>query len=118
MGAEVFHTLKKELSAAGHCTGVGDEGGFAPEPQLDPRGARFHPERPSRRRATPGEDIFSRSTAPRPNTSRTAAMSWRARAKPLTPSENVAYLAALVADYPIISIEDGCAEDDWDGWRR
>jgi enolase len=116
MGSEVFHTLKKELSAAGHNTNVGDEGGFAPNLSSTRDALDFIMKSIEKAGYKPGEDICWRSIAPRPNSSRTASTSWPARAKPLS-RENAAYLAELVRDYPIISIEDGMAEDDWDGWK-
>ena len=117
MGAEIFHTLKPRSRTAGHNTNVGDEGGFAPnlpsaEAALDFVMARSS--RPDTGRAT----MFSwRSTAPQPSSSRTATIDYEGEGADRSPDEQAAYLARLVADFPIVSIEDGMAEDDWDGWK-
>jgi enolase len=106
MGAEVFHVLKKELKAAGLNTGIGDEGGFAPDLSAT-RPLDFIMkaiERPATNRATIS---CSRSTAPRPNISKDGKLRHAGEGKTLSAEENVKYLADLVADYPIVSIEDG-----------
>jgi enolase len=117
MGSEVFHTLKKELTKAGLSTGIGDEGGFAPNinstrDALDLilksiKGAGY----------VPGEDIYLAMDCAATEYYKDGAYVLSGEGKTLSSAENAAYLAALVNDYPIISIEDGMAEDDWDGWK-
>ena len=118
MGVEMFQTLKKALHDAGHNTNVGDEGGFAPNLQVGRGGARLRHEgdREGRLQARRGCRAGARS-APRPNSSRTAPTSMKARARPARIEEQAKYLAELVSRYPIVSIEDGMAEDDFDGWK-
>ncbi len=117
MGAEVFHTLKKELSAAGLATGVGDEGGFAPNLSGTREALDFILKAIEKAGYRPGDDICLALDCAATEYFRDGNYVLSGEGKTLSPEENVAYLAALVADYPIISIEDGCAEDDWDGWR-
>ena len=117
MGAEVFHTLKKELSAAGLSTGIGDEGGFAPNlsgtrPALD-----FVLKAVEKAGYAPGEDIWLALDCAATEYFKDGAYRLEGEGKTLSSDENVRYLADLVRDYPILSIEDGMAEDDWDGWR-
>ena len=117
MGSEVFHTLKKELKDAGHNTNVGDEGGFAPNLPSATAALDFAVKAIEKAGYKPGEDIAWRSIAPRPSSSGTANMSTRARARRGVRDQQVTYLAGLVSKFPIISIEDGMAEDDWEGWQ-
>jgi enolase len=116
MGSEVFHTLKKELSAKGLSTGLGDEGGFAPELGSTREALDFILRAIEKAGYRPGKDIFLALDCASTEYFKDGAYVMAGEGKTLTPQENVAYLAALVADYPIISIEDGCAEDDWEGW--
>ncbi|MFD1510616.1 phosphopyruvate hydratase [Lacimonas salitolerans] len=117
MGAEVFHTLKKELSAAGLATGVGDEGGFAPNLSGTRDALDFILRAIEKAGYTPGQDIHLALDCAATEYFKDGQYVLAGEGKTLTSAENVDYLAALCADYPIISIEDGCAEDDWDGWR-
>ncbi|MEO0939762.1 MAG: phosphopyruvate hydratase [Pseudomonadota bacterium] len=117
MGAEVFHTLKKELHAAGLATGVGDEGGFAPNISSTRDALDFVLKSIEKAGYTPGEDIYLALDCAATEYYRDGAYVMSGEGKTLSSDENVAYLEALVRDYPIISIEDGMAEDDWDGWR-
>jgi hypothetical protein len=119
IGAEVFHTLKKELASDGHNTNVGDEGGFAPKPEERAgSGARLHHVARSKRPATSPVTMYaSHSTAPRPSSSRTASTPWKARQDAVVGSAMAKYLAGTRRKVPIISIEDGMAEDDWEGWK-
>jgi len=117
MGAEVFHTLKKELSAAGLSTGIGDEGGFAPNLSSTREALDFILRSIDKAGYRPGEDIYLALDCAATEYFKGGKYEMAGEGKSLTPAENVAYLAALVADYPIISIEDGCSEDDWDGWK-
>ena len=117
MGSEVFHTLKKELSAAGMSTGLGDEGGFAPELKSTRDALDFILKSIEKAGFKPGEDMYLALDAASTEYFKDGRYEMKGEGLSLTPDENVAYLQALVNDYPIISIEDGCAEDDWDGWR-
>jgi enolase len=118
MGSEVFHTLKKELSAAGLATGVGDEGGFAPNLSSTRDALDFILKAIEKAGYKPGGDMFLALDCASTEYFKGGKYVLSGEGKSLTPSENVAYLAALVKDYPIISIEDGCAEDDWAGWKE
>ncbi|NDV99318.1 phosphopyruvate hydratase [Salipiger sp. PrR002] len=117
MGSEVFHTLKKELSAAGMSTGLGDEGGFAPELGSTREALDFILKSIEKAGYKPGEDIYLALDAASTEYFKDGKYEMKGEGLSLTPAENVDYLAALCDDYPIISIEDGCAEDDWDGWK-
>jgi enolase len=117
MGAEVFHTLKKELSAAGLATGVGDEGGFAPNLSSTREALDFILKSIEKAGYTPGEDIYLALDCAATEYFKDGKYVLSGEGKTLTSDQNVDYLAALCADYPIISIEDGCSEDDWDGWH-
>ncbi|PHP29116.1 phosphopyruvate hydratase [Limimaricola cinnabarinus] len=117
MGAEVFHTLKKELSAAGMSTGLGDEGGFAPELGGTREALDFILKSIEKAGYTPGEDIYLALDCAATEYYKGGKYEMKGEGKSLTSAENVAYLQALVNDYPIISIEDGMSEDDWDGWK-
>jgi enolase len=117
MGAEVFHTLKKELSAAGLATGVGDEGGFAPALSGTRDALDFILRSIEKAGYTPGEDIFLALDCAATEYYKDGKYEISGESLSLSSEENVAYLESLCADYPIISIEDGMAEDDWDGWK-
>ncbi len=118
MGSEVFHTLKKELSAAGLATGVGDEGGFAPNLASTRDALDFILKAIEKAGYTPGEDIYLALDCASTEYYKDGNYVLSGENKVLTSDENVSYLAALCNDYPIISIEDGMAEDDWDGWAK
>ncbi|MDG1116903.1 MAG: phosphopyruvate hydratase [Flavimaricola sp.] len=117
MGSEVFHTLKKQLSAAGMSTGLGDEGGFAPELQSTRAALDFILKAIETAGYTPGQDIYLAMDCAATEYYKDGKYEMKGEGASLTSDENVSYLAGLVADYPIISIEDGMSEDDWDGWR-
>ena len=117
MGSEVFHTLKTELSAAGMSTGLGDEGGFAPALQSTRAALDFILKAIEKAGYRPGEDIYLAMDCAATEYYKGGKYEMKGEGVSLTSDENVAYLAKLVADYPIISIEDGMAEDDWDGWK-
>jgi len=116
MGAEVFHTLKGELSAAGLSTGIGDEGGFAPNLSSTRDALDFILRSIEKAGYKPGEDIYLALDCAATEYYVDGKYEMKGEGKSLSSAENVAYLQALVADYPIISIEDGMSEDDWDGW--
>ncbi len=115
-GAEIFHTLKKELSAAGYNTAIGDEGGFAPALSGTREALDFILRAIEKAGYKPGEEIFLALDCAATEYFRDGRYVLAGEGKTLTREENVAYLEALVKDYPIISIEDGMAEDDWEGW--
>ena len=117
MGSEVFHTLKKELSAAGLSTGIGDEGGFAPNLSSARDALDFILRAVEKAGYKPGDDIMLALDCAATEYFKGGRYEFAGEGKSLTSAENVDYLAALCADYPILSIEDGCAEDDWDGWK-
>ncbi len=118
MGAEVFHTLKKELSAAGLSTGIGDEGGFAPNLSSTREALDFILKSIEKAGYTPGEDICLALDCAATEYFRDGKYHMAGEGAVMTRDENAAYLMGLVKDYPIISIEDGMAEDDWDGWAK
>ncbi|WP_271947452.1 phosphopyruvate hydratase [Ruegeria faecimaris] len=117
MGSEVFHTLKKELSSAGLATGVGDEGGFAPNIASTREALDFILKSIEKAGYKPGEEIHLALDCAATEYYKDGKYVLSGEGKSLTSEENADYLAALVNDYPIISIEDGMSEDDWDGWK-
>ncbi|PQO23593.1 phosphopyruvate hydratase [Rhodobacteraceae bacterium WD3A24] len=117
MGAEVFHTLKKELSAAGLATGVGDEGGFAPNLNSTRNALDFIVKSIEKAGYKPGGDIYLALDCAATEYFKDGKYVLEGEGKTLSAQDNVAWLESLVEDFPIISIEDGCAEDDWDGWK-
>ncbi len=117
MGSEVFHTLKKELSAAGLATGVGDEGGFAPALSSTRDALDFILKSIEKAGYRPGEDIYLALDCASTEYFKCGKYVLAGEGMTLSSAENVGYLEALVNDYPIISIEDGMAEDDWEGWK-
>jgi enolase len=116
MGSEVFHTLKKELSAAGYNTGIGDEGGFAPALKSTRDALGFILKSIEKAGYRPGEDIYLALDCAASEYFKNGKYELAGEGKSLTAAENVDYIAALVRDYPIFSVEDGCSEDDLDGW--
>jgi enolase len=117
MGSEVFHTLKGELSAANLSTGIGDEGGFAPNLSSSRDALDFILKSIEKAGYKPGEDIYLALDCAATEYCHNGVYEMKGEGKSLSSDENVAYLEALVNDYPIISIEDGCDEDDWGGWK-
>ena len=117
MGSEIFHTLKKELSAAGLSTGIGDEGGFAPNLSSTRDALDFILKAVEKAGYKPGDDIMLALDCASTEYFKGGKYEMKGEGKSLSPAENVDYLAALCDAYPILSIEDGCAEDDWDGWK-
>ena len=117
MGSEVFHTLKKELSAAGLSTGIGDEGGFAPNLSSTRDALDFVLKSIEKAGYAPGDDIYLALDCASTEYYKDGKYVLAGENKTLSSDDNVAYLEALVNDYPIISIEDGMAEDDWAGWK-
>ncbi|MEM9716354.1 MAG: phosphopyruvate hydratase [Pseudomonadota bacterium] len=117
MGSEVFQLLKKELSAAGHNTGVGDEGGFAPNLSSTRDALDFIMKAIEKTGYVPGEDIYLALDCAASEYYKDGAYHLSGEGKILSAEENADYLTSLVDAYPIISIEDGMHEDDWDGWK-
>ncbi|MFN7223674.1 MAG: phosphopyruvate hydratase [Paracoccaceae bacterium] len=117
MGSEVFHTLKKELAQAGHNTNVGDEGGFAPNLNSARDALDFILKSIEKAGFKPGEEIFLALDCAATEYFKGGKYEMKGEGRSLSIAENVDFLAALAKDYPIISIEDGCSEDDWDGWK-
>jgi len=116
MGTEIFHTLKEALSEAGQNTNVGDEGGFAPN--LDTKGALgFIMKAVEDAGYKPGDDVMLALDVASTEFFENGNYNMKGEGKVLSPSDMVDFLAELTANYPIISIEDGMAEDDWDGWN-
>jgi enolase len=120
MGAEVFHNLKAVLKKLGHSTNVGDEGGFAPNLASNEEAIKVVLQAIEKAGYKPGEDIFialdpasSEYYVPAENIYH---LKWSTGDK-LTPAQMVDFWNDWVARYPIVSIEDGMAEDDWDGWK-
>ncbi|RVT85128.1 phosphopyruvate hydratase [Rhodobacteraceae bacterium CCMM004] len=115
-GSEIFHTLKKELSAAGLSTGIGDEGGFAPNLSSTRDALDFILRSIEKAGYQPGEDVMLALDCAATEYYADGSYRMKGEGKTLSSDENVRYLESLCADYPILSIEDGMAEDDWDGW--
>ena len=117
MGSEIFHTLKKELTKAGLSTGIGDEGGFAPNLSSTRDALDFILQAIEKAGYKAGEDVYLALDCAATEYSQDGKYHMKGEGVSLSSEENVAYLTALVNDYPIISIEDGMAEDDWTGWN-
>jgi enolase len=117
MGAEVFHALKKQLKDAGHNTNVGDEGGFAPGLKSADEALGFIMKSIEAAGYKPGEDIMLALDAASSEFYKDGKYVLEGEGKTLDAAGIVDYYADLCARYPILSIEDGCAEDDWDGWK-
>jgi enolase len=116
-GAEVFHTLKKALKEARHNTSVGDEGGFAPNLPSAPAALDFIMKAIEQAGYKPGEDVALALDVAATEFFKNGKYLYEGEGKTRDRKEQVAYLADLVKRYPIVSIEDGMAEDDWDGWK-
>ncbi|MFE9813702.1 phosphopyruvate hydratase [Streptomyces sp. NBC_00236] len=118
MGSEVFHTLRRDLLAAGHSTGVGDEGGFAPALRTAEEALDFVTAAIERTGYRPGTDIGLLMDPASSEFFRDGVYDYAGEGVRRTPSENADYLAKLVDAYPVVSIEDPMAENDLDGWRE
>jgi enolase len=117
MGSEVFHTLKKALHDAGHNTNVGDEGGFAPNLKSAEAALDFVMQAVEKAGYRPGEDIALALDCAATEFFKDGAYVYEGERKTRDPKTQAKYLAKLVANYPIVSIEDGMSEDDWEGWK-
>ncbi|MDF9874366.1 enolase [Streptomyces pratensis] len=118
MGSEVFHTLRRDLRAAGHSTGVGDEGGFAPALRTAEEALDFVMTAVERTGYRPGTDIGLAMDPASSEFYRDGVYVYAGEGLRRTPSEQADYLAHLLDAYPVVSIEDPMAEDDLDGWRE
>ncbi len=117
IGAEIFHALKKNLAKGGHNTNVGDEGGFAPNLSSTNEALDFIMKSIESAGYKPGEDVYLALDCAATEYFKDGVYDMAGEGKKRSPAENAAYLANLVDNYPIISIEDGMSEDDWDGWK-
>jgi enolase len=117
MGAEIFHALRGKLKAAGHNTNVGDEGGFAPNLGRAEDALTFIVEAGESAGYKVGADYHLGLDAASSEFFKDGRYRMDGEGKVLDPAGMVDYLAALVAAFPIVSIEDGCAEDDLEGWK-
>ncbi|HEX4371583.1 MAG TPA: phosphopyruvate hydratase [Rhizomicrobium sp.] len=117
MGAEVFHTLKKQLADAGHNTNVGDEGGFAPNLKNPDEALGFIAKAVEKAGYKLGSDIFFALDPASTEFFKGGKYVLKGEGKTLSPDQMVKLYADLSSRYPIISIEDGMAEDDWAGWK-
>ena len=117
MGAEIFHTLKKKLHDAGHNTNVGDEGGFAPNIKSAEAALDFVMQAIETAGYKPGEDVALALDCAATEFFKDGAYVYAGERKTRDPKTQARYLAKLVGSYPIVSIEDGMAEDDWEGWK-
>jgi len=116
-GAEIFHALKKALKDAGHNTNVGDEGGFAPNLKSTETALDFVLKAIEAAGFKPGQDITLALDAASTEFFKDGKYVLAGEKKTLDSKSMVKYWAKLVGNYPIVSIEDGMAEDDWDGWK-
>ncbi len=117
MGSEVFQALKKALKDAGHNTNVGDEGGFAPNLKSAEQALDFIMQAVEKAGYKPGEDITLALDAASTEFFKDGKYVLAGEKKTLDPKAMVKYWAKLAGNYPIVSIEDGMSEDDWDGWK-
>src|SRR5690606_30433973 len=116
IGAEIFHTLKKSLAADGHNTNVGDEGGFAPNLKSAEEALGYIVASIEKAGYHPGDDVFLALDCAATEYFKGGKYEMQGEGKSLSPHENAKFLEGLVSRFPIISIEDGMGEDDWDGW--
>ena len=118
MGSEIFQTLKRALHDAGHNTNVGDEGGFAPNLSSADEALGFISKACETAGYRPGEDVTFALDCAATEFFHDGTYDMVGEGKRLDSAGMVAYLADLAGRYPIMSIEDGCSEDDWDGWKH
>jgi enolase len=116
MGAETFHAMKKYLREKGHVTGVGDEGGFAPNLRSNEEAIEVVLEGITRARYTPGKDVFIALDPAANEFYKNGKYHLQGDDRVLDSDAMVKFWQDWVEKYPIVSIEDGLAEDDWDGW--
>ncbi|MCA3562615.1 MAG: phosphopyruvate hydratase [Aestuariivirga sp.] len=118
MGAEIFHTLKGALKKAGHNTNVGDEGGFAPNLPSAEGALDFVMKAVEQAGYKPGKDVYLALDCAATEFFKNGVYDYEGEGKKRSITEQAEYLARLARAYPIFSIEDGMAEDDWDGWKQ
>jgi enolase len=116
-GAEIFHTLKKRLSKAGLATGVGDEGGFAPALASTTDALDFIVQSIEEAGYKPGGDVRLALDCAATEFFKDGAYHMDGEGRTFSPAEMTEFLAGLAERYPIVSIEDGMSEDDWEGWK-
>ncbi len=117
MGAEVFQTLKQELKKAGHNTNVGDEGGFAPQLKTPEEALNFIVNAIENAGYEPRKDVAIALDVAASELYQNGIYHFAGQNKKYKATELIDYYAELIAKYPLVSIEDGIAEDDWEGWR-
>lgn len=117
VGAEVYQTLKKVLKDRGLATTVGDEGGFAPKLSKNEEAIEVIMEAITKAGYTPGKEVYLALDPASSEFFKDGKYQLKSEGKALTPAEMVAMYEDWVSKYPIISIEDGCAENDWEGWK-
>ena len=117
MGSEIFHTLKKNLKAAGHNTNVGDEGGFAPNLKSAEEALSFIVKSIEDAGYKPGDDVVLAIDAASSEFYKNGKYEMTGEGKSYTNAQMVEFYKGLCARFPIFSIEDGMAEDDWEGWK-
>ena len=117
IGSEIFHTLKKNLAADGHNTNVGDEGGFAPNLESAEAALGYIVKSIEKAGYTPGADVCLGLDCAATEYFKNGRYEMTGEGKSLSSGENAEFLAGLVDRFPIITIEDGMAEDDWEGWK-
>jgi len=118
MGTEVFHNLKTVLKKDGLNTAVGDEGGFAPDLKTNEDAIKYIIKAIEKAGFKPGKDIYIALDPAATEFYKGGKYNLKGEGKVLTPTEMVDYYKNLTEKYPIISIEDGMAEEDWDGWKK
>ncbi len=117
IGSEIFHTLKKSLGADGHNTNVGDEGGFAPNLSSAEVALDYIVKSIEKAGYQAGRDVYLGLDCASTEYFKGGKYEMEGEGKSLSSEENAKFLAGLVSKFPIITIEDGMAEDDWEGWK-
>ena len=117
MGAEIFHALKSVLKARGHATGVGDEGGFAPNLKSNREALEAISEAVGKAGYKLGNDVVLALDVAASELYKNGTYHLEGEGKKLSRADLVEFYAQWCKDFPIVSIEDGCAEDDWEGWK-
>ena len=117
IGSEIFHTLKKGLAADGHNTNVGDEGGFAPNLKSAEAALEYIVKSIEKAGYSAGKDVYLGLDCAATEYFKGGRYEMTGEGKSLSSEENAHFLAGLVSKFPIVSVEDGMAEDDWEGWK-
>jgi enolase len=117
IGSEIFHTLKKNLAADGHNTNVGDEGGFAPNLSSAEVALDYIVKSIEKAGYSAGKDVYLGLDCAATEYFKGGKYEMAGEGKSLSSEENARFLAGLVDKFPIITIEDGMGEDDWEGWK-